>query len=54
MQIWRLQGKKKKQFIDKKSAHSFHLVHRSQKDPLQADDESSKHVLLPVDVGSQV
>lgn len=54
MQIWRLQGKKKKQFIDKKSAHSFHLVHRSQKDPLQADDESSKHVLLPVDVGSKV
>jgi len=54
MQIWRLQGKKKKQFIDKKSAHSFQLVHRSQKDPLQADDESSKHVLLPIDASSQV
>ena len=49
-----LQGKKKKQFIDKKSAHSFQLVHRSQKDPLQADEESSKHVLLPVDASIQV
>ena len=27
---------------------SFRLVHRSQRDPLQADEESSKHVLLPV------
>ena len=54
MPLWLLQGKKKKQFIDKKSAHSFQLVHRSQKDPLQADEESSKHVLLPVDAGSQV
>jgi hypothetical protein len=24
------------------------LVHRSQRDPLQADEDSSKHVLLPV------
>lgn len=46
-------GKKKKPFIDKKSAHSFQLVHRSQKDPLQADEESSKHVLLPLDSSSQ-
>ena len=49
-----LQGKKKKPFIDKRSAHSFQLVHRSQKDPLQADEESSKHVLLPIDSSNQV
>ncbi|XP_073258108.1 protein LTV1 homolog [Porites lutea] len=46
-------GKRKKPFIDKKSAHSFQLVHRSQKDPLQADEESSKHVLLPLDSENQ-
>ncbi|KAL3868962.1 hypothetical protein ACJMK2_041707 [Sinanodonta woodiana] len=39
---------KKKKFIDKKNAVTFHLVHRSQKDPLQANDEASQHVLLPV------
>ncbi|XP_028402641.1 protein LTV1 homolog [Dendronephthya gigantea] len=39
---------KKKKFIDKKNAVSFRLVHRSQRDPLQADEDSSKHVLLPV------
>lgn len=38
---------KKKQFIDKKNAVTFHLVHRSQRDPLQASEEASKHVLLP-------
>ncbi|OWF46212.1 protein LTV1 homolog [Mizuhopecten yessoensis] len=37
---------KKKPFIDKKNAVTFHLVHRSQKDPLQASEEASKHVLL--------
>ncbi|KAK3749693.1 hypothetical protein QZH41_014975 [Actinostola sp. cb2023] len=42
-------GKKKKPFIDKKAAHNFQLVHRSQKDPLQADEDSSKHVLVPLD-----
>ena len=26
---------------------TFHLVHRSQKDPLQASEEASKHVLVP-------
>ncbi|KAK3612684.1 hypothetical protein CHS0354_042210 [Potamilus streckersoni] len=41
-------GKKKKKFIDKKNAVTFHLVHRSQRDPLQASDEASQHVLLPV------
>lgn len=39
---------KKKKFIDKKSAVSFHLVHRSQRDPLQAADEAPEHVLVPV------
>ncbi|XP_067120677.1 protein LTV1 homolog [Centruroides vittatus] len=37
---------KKKKFIDKKKAITFHLVHRSQKDPLQADETAPKHVLL--------
>lgn len=36
---------KRQQFINKKNAVTFHLVHRSQRDPLQADDESSKFVL---------
>lgn len=40
---------KKKKFIDKKNAVTFSLVHRSQRDPLQADDESSKFVLQQVD-----
>ncbi|CAD5123305.1 DgyrCDS11662 [Dimorphilus gyrociliatus] len=40
---------KKKKFIDKKKAVTFHLVHRSQKDPLQADDEAPKRVLLPTE-----
>lgn len=44
-----MQPGKKKKFIDKKSAVTFHLVHRSQRDPLQANEESSKHVLLPVE-----
>ncbi|XP_071965271.1 protein LTV1 homolog [Antedon mediterranea] len=39
-------GKKKKKFIDKNKAVSFHLVHRSQKDPLQADEDINKFVLL--------
>ncbi|XP_070555780.1 LOW QUALITY PROTEIN: protein LTV1 homolog [Ptychodera flava] len=42
-------GKKSKKFIDKKKAANFQLVHRSQRDPLQADDESSQHVLRPVE-----
>lgn len=39
--------RKKKAFINKKSAVSFHLVHRSQKDPLAADETAPQHVLLP-------
>lgn len=40
-------GKKKHQFINKKSAQKFNVVHRSQRDPPQADEESSQHVLVP-------
>lgn len=39
--------RKKKAFIDKKKAVTFHLVHRSQKDPLAADETAPQHVLLP-------
>ncbi|XP_077574927.1 protein LTV1 homolog [Stigmatopora nigra] len=39
--------RKKKSFIDKKNAVSFHLVHRSQKDPLVADEKAPQRVLLP-------
>ncbi|XP_071148947.1 protein LTV1 homolog isoform X1 [Mytilus edulis] len=37
---------KKKKFIDKKNAVTFHLVHRSQRDPLQASEDASLGVLL--------
>lgn len=39
------QGKKK--FIDKKKAVTFHLVHRSQHDPLFVDESAPQHVLVP-------
>uniref|UniRef100_A0A673GEM4 Protein LTV1 homolog n=1 Tax=Sinocyclocheilus rhinocerous TaxID=307959 RepID=A0A673GEM4_9TELE len=39
--------RKKKAFISKENAVSFHLVHRSQKDPLAADETAPQHVLLP-------
>uniref|UniRef100_A0A3Q4GNW4 Protein LTV1 homolog n=1 Tax=Neolamprologus brichardi TaxID=32507 RepID=A0A3Q4GNW4_NEOBR len=42
-----LPHRKKKAFIDKKKAVTFHLVHRSQKDPLAADEKAPQHVLLP-------
>lgn len=41
--------KKKHAFIDKKNAQKFSLVHRSQRDPLVADDEASQHVLVSHD-----
>ncbi|XP_071116725.1 protein LTV1 homolog [Haliotis cracherodii] len=41
--------RKKKKFIDKKNAQTFRLVHRSQKDPLQASDDVGQRVLLPVE-----
>lgn len=39
---------KGKKFIDKKNAVTFHLVHRSQKDPLVADETAPQRVLVPV------
>ncbi|CAI2173100.1 1579_t:CDS:2 [Funneliformis geosporum] len=38
----------KKPFIDRKNARHFHLVHRSQKDPLISDHEASSRVLVEV------
>lgn len=45
--------KKKKPFIEKKKAVTFHLVHRSQKDPLAADDTAPQRVLLPAQRGHE-
>ncbi|ETV64489.1 hypothetical protein, variant 1 [Aphanomyces astaci] len=39
-------GKKSKAFINKKEAQHFHVVHRSQRDPLINDPSASKFVLL--------
>lgn len=39
--------RKKRPFIEKKKAVSFHLVHRSQRDPLAADETAPQRVLLP-------
>lgn len=39
--------RKKRPFIDKKNAITFHLVHRSQQDPFVVSEEASKHVLVP-------
>ncbi|KAK2141617.1 hypothetical protein LSH36_1068g00008 [Paralvinella palmiformis] len=44
---------KKKKFIDKKNAVTFHLVHRSQRDPLQAADDVPQRVLLPANAGQK-
>nr|XP_002128747.1 protein LTV1 homolog [Ciona intestinalis] len=38
----------KKQFIDKKKSVTFNLVHRSQKDPLAADEDAPQRVLIPI------
>ena len=38
---------KAKKFIDKKNSVTFQLVHRSQKDPLIADERAPQHVLVP-------
>lgn len=45
--------KTKKKFIDKKKAVTFQLVHRSQKDPLAADDEAPQRVLVPLNEPQQ-
>ncbi|KAG0236823.1 hypothetical protein BGW42_002691 [Actinomortierella wolfii] len=39
---------KKKQFIDRKNARHFHLVHRSQRDPLSRDESAPQRVLREV------
>ncbi|CAL7934675.1 unnamed protein product [Xylocopa violacea] len=39
---------KAKKFIDKKNSVTFHLVHRSQRDPLIADETAPQRVLVPV------
>lgn len=39
---------KTKKFIDKKNAVTFNLVHRSQKDPLAADESAPQRVLVPI------
>ncbi|KAI9596280.1 Low temperature viability protein-domain-containing protein [Syncephalis fuscata] len=41
----------KKKFIEKKSARHFHLVHRSQRDPLIADAEASDRVFKEITRG---
>ncbi|KAK0179134.1 hypothetical protein PV327_007953 [Microctonus hyperodae] len=38
-----------KKFIDKNNSVNFHLLHRSQKDPLAADETAPQRVLVPVD-----
>lgn len=38
---------KTKRFIDKKNSVTFHLVHRSQRDPLVADETAPQRVLVP-------
>eukprot|EP01006_Ploeotia_vitrea_P034490 TRINITY_DN65758_c9_g3_i1.p1 TRINITY_DN65758_c9_g3~~TRINITY_DN65758_c9_g3_i1.p1 ORF type:complete len:412 (+),score=250.68 TRINITY_DN65758_c9_g3_i1:164-1399(+) len=43
-----MSGRRKKKFIKKHEAMKFHLVHRSQRDPLAADKEASQYVLQPV------
>lgn len=45
---------KKSKFIKKKDSVSFHLVHRSQQDPLTADESAPQRVLLPVVAKSKV
>ncbi|KAK4884856.1 hypothetical protein RN001_001127 [Aquatica leii] len=40
--------KNKRKFIDRKNAVTFHLVHRSQQDPLVADESAPQHVLVPL------
>lgn len=42
-----LQPKTKKKFIEKKNSVTFHVVHRSQHDPLVADETAPQHVLVP-------
>uniref|UniRef100_A0A0M3JSX4 Protein LTV1 homolog n=1 Tax=Anisakis simplex TaxID=6269 RepID=A0A0M3JSX4_ANISI len=43
-----LKPKTKRKWIDNKNAETFRLVHRSQKDPLIADDTVGERVLQPI------
>lgn len=45
--MWLQPKGKTKKFIDKKNSVTFHLVHRSQKDPLVADETAPQRVLVP-------
>ncbi|XP_060609479.2 protein LTV1 homolog [Anolis sagrei] len=45
--------RRKKPFIEKKKAVTFHVVHRSQRDPLAADDTAPQRVLLPAQKGDE-
>ena len=40
---------KVKKFIDKKNSVTFQLVHRSQKDPLAADEDAPQRIFMPVE-----
>ncbi|OWR44534.1 LTV1 protein [Danaus plexippus plexippus] len=46
--------KAKKKFIDRKKAVTFNLVHRSQRDPLIADETAPQRVLVPVNASIPV
>jgi len=48
MSCYKFQPKTKK-FIDKKNATTFVLANRSQRDPLIADENAPKNILLPLD-----
>lgn len=39
----------KKKFIDKKNATTFVIGHRSQRDPLLADETAPQNILIPLD-----
>lgn len=43
------QPRKKKPFIDRKTAKHYYVVHRSQQDPRYHEDDASKYVLLEMD-----
>lgn len=49
-----IQPRGKKKFIDKKNAVTFRLVHRSQQDPLVADENAPQRVLQPIESKSKV
>lgn len=51
--IFSFQPKTKKKFIDKKTSVTFHLVHRSQQDPLITDETAPQHVLLQAGASPQ-